>query len=68
MHLERKFPDQQLCSLLVASNLTKGNGARFPTAFFLDTTGRGRALAGSLGGELLARSLATSGLASSANN
>jgi len=62
--LERQLADQKLSGLLVPPNLTESDGTRLVTVRLLDTTGgRGR-LASGLGGELLAGSLATSGLAS----
>jgi hypothetical protein len=61
--LERQLADEELGRLLVASDLTKSDGARSVSVGLLDTSGgRGR-LAGSLGGELLARSLSSGGLA-----
>jgi len=63
--LEGELADQKLSRLLVATDLTESDGTRLITVRLLDTSGGGSALAGSLGGELLTRSLATSGLASS---
>jgi hypothetical protein len=63
--LEGELADQELSGLLVATNLTESDGTRLITVRLLDTTGRRGALAGSLGGKLLTRSLATSGLAGS---
>lgn len=60
--LEGKLADQELGGLLVAANLTKSDGTRLIAVRLLDTAGGRGTLAGSLGGKLLARSLATSGL------
>ena len=51
-------------NLLIATNLTKSDGTWLISVWLLDTTGRWRRLASGLGGELLTRGLATSGLAS----
>lgn len=62
--LEGELADQELGRLLVPTDLTESDGTRLVAVRLLDTAGRnGRGLAGSLGGELLARGLATSGLA-----
>jgi hypothetical protein len=61
--LERELADQKLSGLLVATDLTKSDGTGLVAVRLLDTSGGGGALAGGLGGELLAGSLATSGLA-----
>jgi hypothetical protein len=61
--LEGELADQKLSGLLVATNLTESDGTRLIAMGLLDTTSRGVRLAGSLGGESLAGSLATSGLA-----
>jgi hypothetical protein len=61
--LEGELADEKLSALLVATDLTESDGTGLVAVRLLDTTGRRGALAGSLGGELLARSLATSGLA-----
>jgi hypothetical protein len=61
--LEGKLADQELRRLLVATDLTESDGTGLVAVGLLDTSGGGSRLAGSLGGELLARSLATSGLA-----
>jgi hypothetical protein len=62
--LERELADEQVSGLLVTTNLTKGDRSRAVTVGLLHTSGgRGR-LAGSLGGELLTRSLSSGGLAS----
>ena len=62
--LEGQLAEEQLRRLLVATNLTQGNGARSVAMGLLHTTSSGGRLAGGLGGESLARSLATGGLAS----
>ena len=61
--LEGELADEELSRLLVATDLTESDGTRLVTVRLLDTTGRWCGLASSLGGELLTRSLATSGLA-----
>jgi histone H3 len=61
--LEGELSDEELGGLLVATNLTESDGTGLVTVRLLDTTGRWCRLAGSLGGELLTRGLATSGLA-----
>jgi len=63
--LERKLADEQLRRLLVATDLTQSDGTRLVAVRLLDTSGGGRALAGGLGGKLLARGLATGRLAGS---
>lgn len=60
--LEGELADQQLGALLVATDLTQSDGTRLVAVRLLDTSGGGRGLAGGLGGELLAGSLATGGL------
>ena len=63
--LERQFPDEELGTLLVATDLTESHSTRAVTMGFLDAS-RGRSrLAGGLGGQLLARGLASCRLASS---
>ena len=62
--LERQLADQKLSRFLVATNLTKSDGAGAVTMRFLDTSGGRCALASRLGGQLLAGSLATGGFAS----
>jgi len=60
--LERKLADEELGGLLVTSDLTKSDGSGSVSVGLLDTaSGRG-ALAGGLGGELLAGGLASGGL------
>jgi hypothetical protein len=61
--LEGELADEKLSALLVATDLTESDGTGLVAVRLLDTTGRRGALAGSLGSELLARGLATSGLA-----
>lgn len=63
--LEGELADQKLGRLLVTTNLTKSDGTGLVAVGLLDTSGRGSALASSLGGKLLTGSLATSGLAGS---
>lgn len=63
--LEGELADQELSRLLVATDLTERNGAGAIAMGLLDARGRGRRLAGSLGGDHLAGSLTTGGLASS---
>lgn len=60
--LERKLSDQELGRFLVATDLTQSDGTGLVAVGLLDTAGRRSALTGGLGGELLARRLATSGL------
>ncbi|XP_008566082.1 PREDICTED: uncharacterized protein LOC103586565 [Galeopterus variegatus] len=62
--LERQLADQQLGGLLVAADLAQGHGAGPVAVGLLDAAGGRRALAGCLGGELLAGRLAAGGLAS----
>jgi hypothetical protein len=61
--LEGQLADEELGRLLVATDLAESDGTGLIAMGLLDTTGRGVRLAGSLGGEGLAGSLATSGLA-----
>jgi hypothetical protein len=61
--LEGELADEELGRLLVATDLTESDGTRLIPVRLLDTTGRRGGLASGLGGELLAGSLATSGLA-----
>jgi hypothetical protein len=61
--LERQLADEELSGLLVASDLTKSDGSRAVSVGLLDTSSGRGGLAGSLGGELLARSLSSGGLA-----
>jgi len=62
--LEGEFADEQLGRLLVATNFTESDGSGPEAMRLLDTTSGSGSLAGLLGGELFARSFATSGLAS----
>jgi len=61
--LEGQLADQQLGRLLVSTDLTKSDGTGTVAVRLLHATGSGGGLAGSLGGQLLSGSLATSGLA-----
>jgi len=60
--LERQFADEQLRRLLVTTDLTKGHSSGPVAMGLLDTAGGRRRLPRSLGGQLLTRSLSTSGL------
>ena len=62
--LERKFPDEQLGTLLVPADLTKSYSSRSVPVGFLHATSSRSALASSFGCKLLARSLTSSGLTS----
>jgi hypothetical protein len=60
--LEGEFPDEKFSALLVATDFSEGNSTWPVTVRLLDTScSRGR-LASCLGGQLLARSLASCGL------
>ena len=61
--LEGQLADQELGRLLVTTDLTKGNGTGAVTMGLLDTSGGGSRLASGLGGQLLAGSLSSGGLA-----
>jgi len=61
--LEGELADQKLSGLLVATNLTKSDGAGAVAMGLLDSSSGWGRLAGGLGGELLAGGLASSGLA-----
>ena len=61
--LERGLADQEISGLLELADLTKSDGSRSVSVGLLDSSGGGGGLAGSLGGELLARSFSSSGLA-----
>lgn len=63
--LEGKLADEQFGGLLVAPDLTKSDGTGPVPVGLLDTSGGGCRLTGSLGGELLARGLASGGLTGS---
>jgi len=56
--LEGQLADEQLSRLLVATDLTQGDGTRAVTMGLLDAAGGGGRLAGSLGGQLLSGRLA----------
>jgi histone H3 len=61
--LERQLADEKVGGLLVTTNLTKSDGSRAVTVGLLDTSSGGGRLSGCLGGELLAGSLSSGGLA-----
>lgn len=61
--LERQFADQQLRALLVATDLAEGDGTGTVTMRLLDAAGRGCALTRRFRRQLLARGLASGGLA-----
>ena len=61
--LEGQLADEELGALLIAADLTEGDGTRAEAVGLLHAAGRRGCLAGLLGGELLARSLATGRLA-----
>ena len=63
--LEGELTDEQLCRLLVATDLAKSDGAWPVTVGLLDSASGGCALASGLGGQLLARRLASGGLSGS---
>jgi hypothetical protein len=63
--LERELADQKFGGLLVLADLTQGDRTRAVAVRLLDAAGGRRGLAGRLGGELLARGLATGGLTGS---
>ena len=60
--LEWQLADEKLSGLLVTSDLTESDSSRSVSVGLLDTSGGRSGFAGSLGGELLARSLTSSGL------
>ena len=60
--LEGELADEQLRGLLVPADLAEGDGPGPVPVRLLDSAGRRRALAGGLGGELLARGFASGGL------
>ena len=62
--LEGELPDEELGGLLVPPDLTESDGARAVPVGLLDSTGGRCRLPGSLGGQLLPRSLASGGLTS----
>ena len=59
--LEGQLADEQLSGFLVPPDLSQGHGSGPVSVGLLDASGSRGALAGSLGGELLARSLTSSG-------
>lgn len=59
--LEWQLADEELSRLLVATNLTEGDGSWLVAVRLLDTTGGRCGFAGGLGGESLTWGLATSG-------
>jgi len=61
--LEGELPDEELGTLLVPTDLAKGDGSGAVPVGLLDSTGGGGALTGGLGGELLPGGLASGGLA-----
>jgi len=63
--LEGELADKELGGLLVATDLTESDSSWLVSVGLLDTSGRWRGLASGLGGELLTRGLATSGLTGS---
>jgi len=63
--LKWKLSDEELCRLLVATDLTESNSSWLISVGLLDTSSGGCGLASCLRGELLARGLATSGFAGS---
>ena len=62
--LEGQLADEELRGLLVAADLTEGDGSRTVTVRLLDTSGGGGGLASGLGGQLLPGGLASGRLAS----
>ena len=58
--LEWQLADEQLCGLLVTTDLTESDGSRPVTMGLLDTSGGGGGLPCSLGGQLLTWSLSSS--------
>jgi hypothetical protein len=61
--LERELADEQVGGLLVTTDLTESDGSRTVTVRLLDSSSGWGRLTSSLGGELLARSLSSGGLA-----
>jgi hypothetical protein len=57
--LERKLADQQLSALLILSDFSESDGSWAISVGLLDSSGSGGRLSGSLGGELLSRSLSS---------
>lgn len=62
--LERQFTDEQVGRFLIATDFTKRDGTGSVAVRLLHSSGDRGGLAGGLGGELLARRLSASGLAS----
>merc|ERR1712131_37089 len=62
--LEGQLADQELSGLLVATDLTEGDGSRPVPVGLLDTTGGRGGLPGSLGSQLLPGGLSSSGFTS----
>jgi len=62
--LERQLANQQLCGLLVTTDLPQSHGSWPITMGLLHSSGGGCTLPCSLGGELLPRSLSSSGFTS----
>ena len=60
--LEGELADEEVRRLLVTTDLTKGDRSRTVTVGLLDASGGWGGLTGSLGGELLTRSLSSGGL------
>jgi len=63
--LEGQLADKQFSALLVATDFTKGDGTRPVPVGLLDTTSGRSRFTGSFGGQLLARSLSSSGFTGS---
>jgi len=61
--LEGQLADKKVGGLLVTTDLAKGDGSRAIPVGLLDTSSGGGGLAGCLGGELLAGSFSSGGLA-----
>ena len=61
--LEGQLADEKVGGLLVTTDLTKSDGSGSVSVGLLDSSGGRGGLAGSLGGELLARSLSSGRLA-----
>ena len=63
--LEGKLSDEEVGTLLVTTDLTKGDSSGSVSVGLLDSSGGGGRLSGSLGGKLLAGSLSSGRLAGS---
>jgi histone H3 len=61
--LEGKLSDEEVGTLLVPTDLAKGDGSGSVSVGFLDASGGGGRLTSSLGGKLFARGLSSGGLA-----